>query len=295
MLAGSLSPLARRLWVLFEPIHAVAYFSPEIPEADAALGLPGFWMSYFAGRSAPMGAVSAPVISATFFNFAPSMVERAIPDAWAFADPSSVLTTRLAAIDLALTRLWGDLVGSPELIEVAELARRAADACPLAGRPLAAAWASVVAGPDTHPSVSLWLALTVLREHRGDGHVAALVAEGLDGCEAHVVLAAAGAVSRAGQLAARGWTDADWDSAAERLVDRGWLAADGLGLLPAGIEGRRRIEDTTDRLALAPWAVLGPAATDRFEELLRPWSDAIVAAGEIRFPNPMGLPPAATV
>ena len=293
MVAESNVSLARRLWVTFEPIHAVAYFSSEIADADTAVGLRGFWMSYFAGRSAPMGAATAPVVSATFFNFAPTMVERVIPDAWTFVDPPVVLATRLVAIDRALTRLLGDQVGSSGLVEAADLARRAADACPLAGRPLAAAWADVTANPDAPAHVALWLALTVLREHRGDGHVAALVAEGLDGCEANVALTASGAVSRAGQLAARGWTDAEWDAAADRLIDRGWLSVDGTRLSPAGVEGRRHIEDTTDRLALAPWSVLGDETTDRFEALLRPLSDTIVAAGEIRFPNPMGLPPAA--
>jgi len=287
--------LARHLWLVFEPIHAVAYFSPEIPEADADLGLRGFWMSYFAGRSAPMGSVAAPVVGATFFNFAPPMVARAIPDAWTFAEPSAVLSTRLAAVDRALIRLLGDHVDTPGMAEVAALASRAAAACPLTGRPLAAAWAAVAATDDAPAHVSLWLALTVLREHRGDGHVAALVVEGLDGCEANVALSATGAVSREGQCVARGWTDADWDAATDRLVDRGWLSPDGSQLSPTGVDGRRRIEESTDRLALAPWTALGGPATARFEALLRPLSDAIVGAGEIRFPNPMGLPPAPPV
>ena len=284
--------LARHLWLLFEPIHAVAYFSPEIPEADAALGLRGFWMSYFAGRSAPMGPVAAPVVGATFFNFAAPMVERAIPDAWTFAEPSAVLAARLSAVDRALARLLGDQVDSPDMVEAAELASQAADACPLTGRPLASAWAAVAATGEAPAHVSLWLALTVLREHRGDGHVAASVVEGLDGCEANVALSATGAVSREGQCAARGWTDADWDAATARLVSRGWLSPDGTQLSPTGVDARRRIEDSTDRLALAPWTALGARSTDRLEALLRHLSDAIVSAGEIRFPNPMGLPAA---
>jgi hypothetical protein len=286
---------ARRLWHVLEPVHAVVYFSPEIPETDAALGLRGFWMSYFAGRAAPMGAVGAPVVTASFFNFAPAMVERAIPDAWALASPSAVLEARLDAVDHTLRRLLGpgpggSELGGAELIEAFELARRAGDACSVTGRPLAAAWAGVTAeGP---PHVALWVALTVLREHRGDGHVAASVAEGVDGCEAHVLLAATGAVPRATLQPARGWTDEQWEGAVERLSTRGWLAPDRSGLSAAGTAARQRIEDLTDRLALAPWVMLGEPAAERFETLLRPLSDVVVGRGEIRFPNPMGLPPA---
>ena len=285
---------ARRHWHLAEPLHAVVYFAPEIPEADAALGLRGFWMSYFAGRAAPMGPVTAPVVTATFYNFAPRLVERAIPDAWSLADPAVVLDTRLAAVERVLGRLLGDGADGPELIEAAGVARLAALACPVEGRPLAAAWAGVLdQADDLPPSVALWLALTVLREHRGDGHVAALVTEGVGGCEAHVLLAATGAVTRERQQGARAWTDDEWEAATDRLVERGWLAADRSSLSPAGIDGRARVEDTTDRLALAPWLTVGADAGARFDELLRPLCEDVVAAGEISFPNPIGLPPPA--
>jgi len=284
----------RRRWHLTEPVHAVVYFAPEIPEADAALGLRGFWMSYFAGRAAPMGPVTAPVVTATFYNFAPRLVERALPDAWSFADPSAVLATRLVTVERVLRRLLGDRAAGPEMVRAAGVALEAAVACPVEGRPLAAAWAGVLDRADElAPSVGLWLALTVLREHRGDGHVAALVTEGVDGCEAHVLLAATGAVTRQGQQRARAWTDVQWEAAADRLVERGWLTPDGSSLSPAGRNGRARVEDTTDRLASAPWTVLGPAAAERFDELLWPLAETVVAGGDIIFPNPIGLPPPA--
>ena len=247
----------RRRWTQFEPLHAVVYFAPEVPEADTALGLRGFWMSYFAGRAAPLGPVGPEVVTATFYNFAPPMVARAIPDAWSFASPTAVLETRFATVDVILRRVLGDAIEAAELVELAGLARAAADRCPIEGRPLAAAWSSVASPPLPHQQ--LWLALTILREHRGDGHVAALVEAGLDGLEVHVLLA-----------------------------DRG-LVVDG-SLTEAGRALSERIEATTDRLAAAPWAALGADATDRFDQLIAPLSAAVADAEVLHYPNPMGLP-----
>lgn len=278
----------RRRWTILEPLHAVVYFAPEVPEADAALGLRGFWMSYFAGRAAPLGPVGPEPVIASFFNFAPPMVRRALPDAWALATPDEVLSTRLESVDTVLRRLLGEAVDHPEVREAAELAGDAAARCPIEGRPLAAAWSAVDPRTPIPPHVRLWLACTVLREHRGDGHVAALVEAGLDGCEVHVALAATGAVTRASQLGARGWTEEDWDAAADRLTDRGWLSGDTL--TAAGRAAHDAIEATTDRLASAPWEALGDGAADRFDELVTPLTARITAHELIRYPNPMGLP-----
>lgn len=277
---------ARRRWAQFEPLHAVVYFAPEIPEADTALGLKGFWMSYFAGRAAPLGPVGPEVVTATFFNFAPPMVARALPDAWGFAAPEAVLATRFDAVDRVLRRVLGDAVGGPDMVELARLAGAAADRCPTEGRPLAAAWSSVAAPALPHQHV--WLALTVLREHRGDGHVAALVEAGLDGCEVHVLLAAVGSVTRQSQQGARGWTDEQWDAAAARLAERG-LVVDGQ-LTEGGRALSDRIEATTDRLASAPWTAIGADATDRFDELIAPLAQRVADAEVLNYPNPMGLP-----
>jgi hypothetical protein len=278
---------ARALWQLTEPYHAVAYFAPEVVEAEAQLGLKGFWMGYFSGRAAPMGAVGPATVVATFFNFAPWMVERALPDAWARAPAEAVLATRFDGMDRALRNLLGPLVTSGSLREAAVLARAAADACAIEGRPLAAAW-SGVEGPDD-PHLALWLALTVLREHRGDGHVSALVRAGLDGCEVHPLLVAAGGSTRAMQQRARGWTDDDWDAAVGRLVDRGWLDRDG-NLTTTGRDGRDAVEAVTDRLAAAPWESLGRSGLDRFTEAMARLSRAIGGHDLIPYPNPMGLP-----
>ena len=266
---SSVSP-ARRVWQLLEAIHAPIYFADEARAALEAAGMKGFWMGYFTSRAAPMGAVPAAVVTATFFNFRPSMVERAIPDAWSYATPAAILEARYAGADA----MWQRLVGDDDVSELAGLARRAAEAADHIGRPLSAATAALE-WPDA-PHLVLWHAATVLREHRGDGHVAALVAEGVSGCAAHVLAAAAGASTRPLLQASRGWTDEEWDAAAETVAGR-------------EAELRERVEARTDAPAAPPLAALGDDGVARLIELARPVAAKIMAAGEIPVPNPIGL------
>ena len=214
-------PTARSMWRLLEPLHAVTYFAPETADAFRAAGTKGFWMGYFGGRAAPMGEAIAPVVAATFFNFAPAMVARSVPDVWSFATPAQLLEARSTGATRALRRLLGPLADSPHVSAAAALARRAVDGLVTAGRPLAAANASLP-WPADEVTV-LWQAATVLREHRGDGHVAAVVVEGLGGCQAHVSLAATGAVPRTVLQPNRGWTDQQWDETERTLAQQGWI------------------------------------------------------------------------
>jgi hypothetical protein len=283
--------VARRLWTVLEPYHATVYFSPEVGEAMKGLGLKGYWMGYFAGRGAPLGPVPSTVIEATFFNFRPSMVQRAIPDAWGFASPSSVTAARVGAVDATLRRLLGDEAGGPGIAEAAALARRAVDGAGVEGRPLYAAWAAVDWAAEDQPHMVLWHAATLLREHRGDGHVAALTYAGLDGCEAHVTTVASGRIARDVIQPARGWTDEEWDAATERLRRRGWLGEDGR-LSEAGAEARQALEEDTDRLALGPCRAIGAEGVARLIELVRPLAGRIVEQGAVPMPNPMGAPAA---
>jgi len=278
---------ARRMWPAFETYHAHIYFVPEAAEAYRRLGLRGGWMGYFASRSAPLGAASAELVSAVFFNFHPAMVARALPDAWALASPADVIAARLETADVALRRLIPDHVGTPAEAEAAGLAREAAEAPPLAGRPLYAALRSLP-WPDA-PHLALWHACTLLREHRGDGHVAALTAAGLDGCEAHVTLTAGGSVPRETLQSNRKWSDEEWAAAEERLRERGWLDAAG-NLTDAGRAGRAEVEARTDAAAEVPWRALGSGRTERLLELLTPMARAINAAGGVPVPNPVGVP-----
>jgi len=279
--------MSRLLWQVLEPYHAVVYFSPEAKPAYAEAGLKGGWMGYFASRSAAFGPASADVVIATFYNFHPDMVRRAIPDAWTLSSPERVLAARTAVADATLRRLLGDGVVSDEIDEAAALAREAADSCDAAGRPLFAAHRSL--GWPKDPHMELWHAATLLREHRGDGHVASLLAEGIDGCEAHVLAAAAGTVDAASQRSFRGWSEAEWDAAEERLHDRGYIDREG-NLTDPGRALRELVEDRTDRLALAPFAAIGSAKAERLEELMMHASTTIASGGGVPFPNPMALP-----
>jgi len=279
---------ARRLWWALEPYHAVVYFAPDAKATYEAIGLKGFWMGYFASRAAPLGLVPAEVVTATFFNFHPAMVARAIPDAWHFADPAQIIATRFEHADRTLRGLLGDAaLRSPEIDEAATLARRAAEAAAPQGRPLFAAY-TALAWPQA-PHLVLWHAATLLREHRGDGHIAVLLHADLTPCQAHLLAIADGATTRPVLDLSRRWTEADWDEARDSLRQRGWLSADD-ALTPAGSAARQQIEDHTDRLAMQPLRALSDAQLAQLTMLASRVGRWIIAAGGVPFPNPMGLP-----
>ena len=98
----------RMLTHSFEGIHALAYFDREVMAGWAQVGLKGYWMGYFASRAAPMGAVTAGTVEATFPPFSPRRIRRAIPDAWDFASPVDVLTARDEAMARVLAQAWAD-------------------------------------------------------------------------------------------------------------------------------------------------------------------------------------------
>jgi hypothetical protein len=279
---------ARQLWHRVEMVNAVTYFSPECRAAPEALGLKGFWMGYFACRAAPLGPAPAAVVEATFFNFHPARVERAIPDAWRLADPDDVIVARARAAAAALRRLLPDADGiaaaTAPMLDAA-IARGTA-----AGRPLFAA-NRAVSKPDD-PVAALWQAATTLREHRGDTHVALLACAELDGCEVHALFAADEGVAADLYLQSRGWSADDWDAGVNRLAARGLVTGDG-GITPAGRQLRSDIEQRTDELAISPYRALGDAGVAELLERLAPAATRIASAGEITFPNPMGLPPPA--
>jgi hypothetical protein len=281
------SPLARRMWRALEPLHMTVYFSPEPRDAYRRAGLRGGWMGYFASRSAAMGPVPAEVVVATFYNFHPRMVHRAIPDAWGFAPPERVLAARLEGADAALRRLLGPWADGPEVAEAAALARQATHGLDPAGRPLFGAHAALP-WPDA-PHLALWHAATLYREFRGDGHVACLLADGVDGLEAHVLAAGAGQLPGSILREYRGWSEEEWAAAADRLRERGWLAADA-SLTEAGAAARDDRERRTDELAMAPWRRLGPDGCARLLALLDEPVRLAVAGGGVPFPNPVGLP-----
>jgi hypothetical protein len=284
---GDGARLARLVWQFGEPVHAVVFYAPETRSATDALGLKGGWMSYFGCRAAPLGAVGASAVVAVFYNFRPSMVERAIPDAWSYAPPENLVEARWSAMDLALRRVLGEAMTSPAMRTAAEHARAAVESGGFDGRVLGRANASLTPPPEPH--LALWQALAALREHRGDGHVMSLVEHGVAPCEALVLQAATGRSPAEGLRANRGWSDEEWSAARGALVERGWLDAAG-AVTPDGAAARDAIERETDRLAAAAVSGLGPARTLALVDALRPLAGRVMESGAVPRTNNMGVP-----
>jgi hypothetical protein len=281
--------LARRLWATLEPLHDVVYFADGVRPAGIALGLRGFWMTYFAFRAAPLGPVPAAPVIATFGGFHPAMVAKALPDAWSRTTPAACLEAR-AAVSTAALREAGVDPGACE--RAAVVLGPVAGAADPTGRPLFAANAAIgEAGPPGDPVGRLWQLATTLREHRGDGHIAALVSEGISGLEAHVLQAADGRFPEAVIRPARGWPEEDWAAAALALRNRGLLTADTIpGLTPHGRTVLTTIESRTDERAwTGGLCVLGEQGTDEVVAILEPSVRAVVASGMLPELSPTGL------
>lgn len=259
---------AKRTARTLEPLHALGYFSPDVDAAMGELGLRGR-ARYFVSRSAPMGAVGAGTVTATFHNFHPGLVAHAMTGVWEATSPGAAVAARFAGIDASYRRLLGEeVLASDGLAEAADLARRATEACRPEGRPLYAGHADLD-WPD-EPHLVLWHALSLLREHRGDGHVATLLRAGLSGLESLITHTATGKGFRLeAAKKSRGYSDEEWAAGEAALVDRGLLETDG-ALTEQGRELRRDIEAATDELDLAPWAHLGDEGVARLHELATP-------------------------
>lgn len=269
--------VARRLWHVLEPVHATLYFAPQATREAAALGYDTTcrWPSYFAWRTAPLGAAGPELVAATHYSFSPRLIARHVPRIWSTAAPSKVLDARLRAMDRVLPALIGDRVPPAQVIEAAGLARQAAENAGTAARPLTAANRDLP-WPD-EPHLVLWQALTILREHRGDGRLATLLTCGLDSCEALVSFTAAGVAPEADR-SCHGWSSHERRDARERLAARGWITPDG-GTTARARAGLDEIERMTDRLAAGPWRALGRARAERLAQLIAPLRAAVSESG----------------
>lgn len=272
------SHLSRSGHHALELVHAVVYLTPETGDLLVDLGLEPGRMPYFAGRAAALGAVTPAVVTATFANFNPELIAESIPHAWSLVPPMDIATARFEGADRVLRRLWGDdVVSSADVAEAARLARDATEACELTGRPLYAAnralpWPSA-------PHLVLWHATTLLREHRGDGHVAALVSAGVSGLEALVSHTATGqGFTPEFARTRRGWSLEEWEAAEDSLAERGLLDHDKQ-LTARGQAMRGDIEDHTDAMASAPWSRLGEERAERLREIGNRLS-ALIIEGE---------------
>ncbi|WP_396921740.1 hypothetical protein [Mycolicibacterium sp.] len=281
---GRSPSLARRFFDRLEPVHAVTYFAPESRAALDALGYRGFWAGYFAARSAPLGVVAPEVVTAVFYNFTPERVAKALPAAWDIAPPATLLTTRQESAVAALRR--SGITDSDATRTAAQLAAKAARTAPLDGRPLYAA-NRALEWPD-EPLATLWHAVTLLREHRGDAHVAVLTSEGISGRECNVLHAAAGRVPREMIMRSRDYDEEQWAHHIDRLRQRGWLDADG-ELTQAGRDVKQTVEDRTDALALSALDALSDDEVASLFAVLTPITRAVVAAGDVPVATPMGL------
>jgi hypothetical protein len=279
----------RALWPLFETVHAVTYFAPQPRQAAADLGLQGFWAGYVVLRAAPLGRVAPAMVTAVFHGFAARRVAKVLPAAWDVVSPERGVDVRARAAAQALRDVYPD---ADAAAAAADAVGEAAAAVDVAGRVLAAANASLPLRQD--PYERLWQATTTLREHRGDGHVAALVAADVLPVESHLLKIAAGESQEETLRLGRAWGEEAWEAGSRRLRERGWIDAGG-ALTDVGRSARADVERRTDVAASAPWRTLGAERTARAAALLRPVADAVAASGVVPFPNPVGLtwPPSA--
>lgn len=279
----------RTLWRLLETYHALVYYAPERRDRYPRLGLKGGWMGYFATRSAALGIVPPAVVTACFFGFAHAKVSRALPDAWRYTSPELALAARYEVFDSASTRLLGTRTSASSVADVAARLRAVVDELAPHGRPMFAAHAN--AARPSEPHLELFWAATALREYRGDAHIAALQAADVTPAASHVLMTAM-RLTPADQRSYRGWTDAEWDDAASSLMSRGWLRSDRT----VTREGRRRraeIERVTDLLVAPAWGGLDDGELGVLIDVMGALVSAFVTAGEVPYPNGMGVPPVA--
>jgi hypothetical protein len=263
---------------LVEPVGVIPYSAQEPNEAMFALGFTNYWDTYFAGRAAPLGSsVPAEVVHALFYSFAPGEVARHIPKVWDTTSPEGAIAARQEGCVNALRRILGDLLDAPSFARAAELLTKAATSAPFEGRPMYAALRTL---PPPDEPVALFLhAASLLREHRGDGHIAALMTEGIGGLEAHVLLALdlgipAPMFGRIHHLPSALLTDL-----IDGMRDRG-LVSDEATFTPAGRQVKDRVEALTDDLAVVPYEVLEPGELDELIRALEPLAQQLKAAQE---------------
>lgn len=259
-----------------EPLAASVYFAPEVHEELAGLGFEWFPTGYAVSRAWGLGTCAPEVVVATFYNFAPRWITKGIPECWDKVTPEEIGAARDRGVAKALDRIT-EGAELPNLGKTIKLMFTALEACRPEGRPLFAATAAAP-WPDHHPLLAVWHGANRCREFRGDNHIAALAAEGVDGVEALVLHAATGQVPKSSLMTSRAWTEEEWHEAADRLAARGLVV--GEELTPEGRLFRESIEDRTDRLSMPPWEALGSEA-ESLRESVRALSILVVEAGGV--------------
>lgn len=269
---------ARRMFEFLEPICLVTFFADECNQELAALGHRTYWDGYFASRAAPLGRVPAQVVHAAFYSFADGEAARHIPSAWETIPPEASVAARQRGSAASVRRILGDeLADSPGLVRAADLTTKAATSAPLEGRVMYAGMRTLAVPSD--PVARLWHSATMLREHRGDGHVAALVAARIGGTEAHVLSALEMGIHPPESFGRIQHLPKERLAAVmDGLRERGLVDAEGR-FTDAGRETKRRIEALTDELAAPPYEALSSAELDELVTELEPITAKLVAAG----------------
>jgi hypothetical protein len=270
-------PMARRLFQVVEPVAVVTYMADEPTEAVMALGLPTVWDAYFAGRAAPLGRnAPAAVVHALFYNFAEGEVARHIPRVWDLVTPEDAIAARQQGSVATLRRILGDLADTPGVARAADLLTKAGTSAPTEGRALYAAVRTLPL--PTEPLARLWHGANLLREHRGDGHVAALLTSGIGGTEAHVLHALSEGMPAEQFGRVSHLPPAQLAAVVDGMRARGLIGADGW-LTAAGRQTKKRVEALTDELAAPAYDILEPPELDQLVDDLEPLAAVLVAAG----------------
>src|SRR6476469_7447845 len=270
-----MSSIARRMFELVEPIGVIPYSADEPNEAMFALGFTNYWDTYFAGRAAPLGLVPAEVVDALFYNFAPGEVARHIPKVWRTTTPEAATAARQKGCVNALRRILGDGVESPSFARATELLIKAATSAPYEGRPMYAALRAIPIPDDV--VARLFHAASLLREHRGDGHIAALMIEGVGGLEAHVLFALDMGMPAENFGRIHHLPPAQLATVVDGMRDRDLIGEDGW-LSKQGRAVKQRVEALTDSLAAKPYERLEPDELDELDAGLEPLATLLLAA-----------------
>lgn len=262
----------RDLRSLCEPIGANVYFAPEAHSRYTALGL-NYASGYFCSRGASLGHPSGLVVVAAFGVFSPALVVPAVDDGWSKTTPAALLLARHDGAAASLRRLLGE-PDARQLARAVELLRRGLEAAEPAGHPLFAGLRALPFPED--PVAQLWRCCDMVREHRGDSHIAVWTRANVRPIEIQLMSETQARIPYKTYSATRGWTVQQMDDALAGMREKGWIDDDGFA--PAGRELREGIESDTDDMERPLVDAVGKDLPELLD-LLRPWATTIVKAG----------------
>jgi len=264
----------RKLRDVCEPIGANVYFAPEAHQRYTALGMNGA-SGYFCSRGASLGQPPGMVVASAFGVFSPAVVVPAVDAGWAAATRDDVLRARHDGATASLRRLLGE-PDAAAIARAVELLQRGLAAAEHAGHPLFSGLKSLP-WPDT-PFGQLWRCCDMVREHRGDSHIAVWTRAGVAPVEIQLMSELLLRIPLKTYSLTRGWTVEQMDAAIAGMRDKGWVEPDSDAFTPEGRRFRDQIESDTDAMEHDIIHAIG----DGFDELigiLQPWAAAIVSAG----------------